>query len=163
MADCNTLVTILVGDNKRPFQLDERRLCACLSFFHSTLTNGFRETHERVVLLPEVEAETFQVFERWLSDLEREELDWPFNCRSSVFDDLDWLLLCKFFCLTDYLQAAYVQNPLLRALAFKRDKNRVIPLSLISFIYENTPPRSPLRRLWVGWVMQYATPEIGSG
>lgn len=53
-----------------------------------------------------------------------------------------------------------VQKPLLQALAFKRDKTRVIPLSLIPFIYENTLPRSPLRRLWVGWVVQRATPEI---
>ena len=43
------------------------------------LTDGFKETHERVVLLPEVDVETFQVFEGWLS-----------NLKLSEFKDLDW-------------------------------------------------------------------------
>jgi hypothetical protein len=163
MADRNTTVTVLVGDAKHPFHLDEQQLCACSSFFHSTLTNGFKETHEQVVLLPEVDAETFQVFERWLSNLQAskfEDLDWPFNRRPSVFEDLDWPLLCKVFFLSEYLQASSLQKPLLQALVFKRDKSRIVPLSCIPVIYENTLPGSPLRRLWIGWVIQYATPEI---
>lgn len=51
-------------------------------------------------------------------------------------------------------------RPSIQALTLKRDKTRGIPLSLIPFIYKNTPPRSPLRRLWSGWVVQFATPEI---
>jgi hypothetical protein len=166
MADRNTPVTVLVGDDKHPFHLEEQQLCACSPFFRSVLTNGFKETHERVVLLPEVDVETFQVFEGWLSNLklsEFKDLDWLFDCESPVFEDLDWPLLCKFFFLTDYLQASWAQKPLLQALASKRNKNRVVPLSLIPAIYENTPPGSPLRRLWIGWVIQYTTPEIFEG
>jgi hypothetical protein len=46
-------------------------------------------THILASTLPEVEVKPFHLFERWPSDLEREKLDWPFNCRLSVFDDLD--------------------------------------------------------------------------
>ena len=46
------------------------------------LKSGFREAKERVVLLLEVDAETFWVFKRWLS-----------NCGESVFEDLDVVLL----------------------------------------------------------------------
>jgi hypothetical protein len=94
-----------------------------------------------------VDAEAFLVFERWVS-------------RPRASDvDLDWPL-CKFLFLTDYLQALSIQKPLLQALAFKPDKNRVVPLSLIiPVIYENILPSSPLRRLRIGWVVQYATPE----
>jgi hypothetical protein len=113
------------------------------------LRSGFMEAEERVVLLPEVDAETFWVFERWLS-----------NREESVFEDLDLALLCKVFLLIDYLQVSSVQQPLLHALVFKRDKTRIVPLSLIPLIYENTPPGSPLRRLWVSWVVKYAIPEI---
>jgi hypothetical protein len=60
--------------------------------FLSTLKSGFREAEERVVLLLEVDAETFRVFERWLS-----------NCGELVFEDLDVALLCKVFLLIDYL------------------------------------------------------------
>jgi hypothetical protein len=133
MADCSMSITVLVEDNKHTFYPDEQQLCTCLSVFLSMLRSRFREAEEQVVLLPEVGAETFQVFERWLS-----------NCRESVFKDLDLALLCKVFFLMDYLQVSSVQQPLLHALVFKCDKTRNIPLLLISFIYKNTPPGSPL-------------------
>ena len=166
MADRNTSVTVLVGIDKHPFHLEEQQLCACSPFFRAVLTDGFKETHERVVLLPEVDVETFQVFEGWLSKLklsEFKDLDWLFDCESPVFEDLDWPLLCKFFFLTDYLQASWAQKPLLQALVSKRDKSRVVPLSLIPVIYENTLSGSPLRRLWIAWVIRYTTPEIFEG
>ena len=78
MADRNTLVTVLVRDDKHSFDLDEQQLCACSPFFRAVLTDGFKETHERVVLLLEVDVETFQVFEEWLS-----------NLKLSEFKDLD--------------------------------------------------------------------------
>jgi hypothetical protein len=152
MANSNTPVTVLVGHDKHPFHLEENQLCVCSPFFRSVLTDGFKETHERVVLLQEVDVETFQVFEGWLSNLklsEFKDLDWWFDRESLALEDLDWPLLCKFFFLTDYLQASWAQKPLLQALASKRDKNRVLPLSLIPVIYENTLPGSPLRRLWI--------------
>ncbi|KAF8864484.1 hypothetical protein BDZ45DRAFT_13627 [Acephala macrosclerotiorum] len=92
MADRNMSVTVLVGDNKHPFHLNEQKLCTCSSFFLSMLSSGFQESEERIVLLPEVDAEPFQVFERLLS-----------NHGVSELEDLDWALLCKFFLLTDYL------------------------------------------------------------
>ncbi len=133
MADCSTSITVLVGDNKHAFHPDEQQLFACSPVFLSMLRSGFREAEERVVLLPEVDAETFRVFERWLS-----------NRGESVFDDLDLVLLCKVFFLMDYLQVLSVQQLLLRDLVFKCDKTRSVPLSLIPFIYENMPPGSPL-------------------
>jgi hypothetical protein len=60
----------------------------------------------------------------------------------------------------DYLQVSPVQQPLLRVLVFKCDKTRSVPLSLIPFIYEIAPPGSPLRQLWVSWVVKYAIPKI---
>jgi hypothetical protein len=92
MANCNTSITVLVGDDKHAFHPDGQQLCASSPVFLSMLKSGFREAEERVVLLPEVDAETFRVFERWLS-----------NCGESVFEDLDVALLCKVFLLVDYL------------------------------------------------------------
>jgi BTB/POZ domain len=77
MADRNTSVTVLVGVNKHPFHLEEQQLCACSPIFRAMLTDGFKETHERVVLLPEVDVETFQVLDGWISNLKLSELkDW---------------------------------------------------------------------------------------
>ena len=116
MADHNTSVTVLVGVDKHPFHLEEQQLCACSPFFCAMLTDGFKETHERVVLLPEVDVETFQVLDGWISNLNLSRLkdrEWCFDFGSPGFEDLDWPLLCKFFFLTDYLQASWAQKPLL--------------------------------------------------
>jgi hypothetical protein len=64
MADRNTLVTVLIGVNKHPFHLEEQQLCAYSPFFLAMLTDGFKETNKRVILLPEVDIETFQVLDR---------------------------------------------------------------------------------------------------
>jgi hypothetical protein len=64
MAERSTSITVLVGDDKNAFYLDEQQLCACSPVFLSMLRSGFREAKERVVLLPEVDAKTFWVFER---------------------------------------------------------------------------------------------------
>jgi hypothetical protein len=140
MADRNTPVTVLVGMISIPSILKSNSFAYVRRSFVPCSTDGFKEAHERVVLLLEVDVETFRVFEGWLSNLklsEFKDLDWLFDCESPLFEDLDWPLLCKFFSLMDYLQA----------LASKWDKNRVVPLLLIPVIYENTLPSSPLRRL----------------
>jgi hypothetical protein len=149
MIDSKQSVTVLVGGDQRPFYLDREKLCSCSSFFLSALTSGFKETEERVVRLPEVDPETFQDFERWLPDQD-----------VSQFEVLDWERLYKFFLLTDYLLVLSIQKPLLRVLDLKRHKSRCTPISLIPAIYEKTLPRSPLRRLWIHWVVNHAGPEI---
>lgn len=67
-------VTILVGDDEDTFYLYGKELYVCSLFFASALTGGFKETEEWVVRLPEVDAETFGIFERWLSDRRLSEL-----------------------------------------------------------------------------------------
>ena len=69
MADRNTPVTVLGGDNKHPFHINVQQLCACSPFFRAMLTDSFKETHEQVILLLEVDVETFQVLDRWISNL----------------------------------------------------------------------------------------------
>jgi hypothetical protein len=92
MANRNTSITVLVGANKHAFHPNEQQLYAYSPVFLSMLKSGFREAEERVVLLLEVDTETFWVFKRWLS-----------NRGESVFEDLDVALLCKVFLLVDYL------------------------------------------------------------
>jgi hypothetical protein len=92
MANRNTSITVLVGDDKHAFHPNEQQLCAYSPFFFSMLKSRFREAEERVVLLLDVDAETFWVFKRWLS-----------NRGEFVFEDLDVALLCKVFLLLDYL------------------------------------------------------------
>ncbi len=92
MADHNTSVTVLVGVDKHPFHLEEQQLCACSLFFCAMLTDGFKETHERVVLLLEVDVETFQVLDGWISNLNLSRLkdrEWCFDFGSPGFEDLD--------------------------------------------------------------------------
>ena len=79
--------------------------------------HGFKETLERVALLPEVDIEAFQVFEGWVSNLklsEFKELDWLFDYGSPVFEGLDWPLLCKFFFLQTIFRRRGLKNHFVR-------------------------------------------------
>ena len=78
-----------------PFILMSNSYAPARPSFLSMLRSGFREADERVVPLPQVDAQTFWVFERWLS-----------NREESVFEDLDFALLCKVFLLIDYFVAS---------------------------------------------------------
>lgn len=64
MADCSTSITVLVGDDKHAFHPNKQQLCACSPVFLSMLRSRFREAKARVVLLLDVDAKTFWVFER---------------------------------------------------------------------------------------------------
>ena len=84
MAASRPLVVVQVGEDHHPFSVEDDKLCGCSPFFRSALSGGFHEASERIVRLPEVEVETFQVFAKWLSD--RNEEEWH---------TLDWKLLWK--------------------------------------------------------------------
>jgi len=158
-------VTVLVGKEKHSFHLDEDQLCKCSSFFDSALRGGFEESKELAVQLPEADVEAFQVFEEWIVQCSVPEVeDWPKRSQRLVWldklEDMDFQLLYNSFLLIDFLQVSELQRPLLNALISKQKKIRIVPISLLPDIYENTLPGSPLRKIWIRWVMETPAPEI---
>jgi hypothetical protein len=140
-------VTILVGKTK--FCLNREELCDCSPYFKAALAGSFREATEQEVQLVDHDDETFEIFVRWLK-----------GESVSKFEEFDWSLLCRFFILMDYLGISSVEKTLLGILRSKRHKSGRIPISRLPLIYNNTPHNSPLRRLWIGWVMECPAPEI---
>ncbi|KAH6667777.1 hypothetical protein B0J14DRAFT_601423 [Halenospora varia] len=157
-------VSILVGKEKHSFHLDEDQLCKCSSFFDSALRGGFKESKEFVVQLPEADVEAFQVFEKWIVQgsvpaAEGWQLTFKRLAWQDKLEDMDLSLLYKSF-LIDFLQVSELRRPLLNALISKQKKIRIVPISLLPDIYENTLPGSPLRKIWIRWVMETPAPEI---
>jgi len=148
-ASNNDEVTVLVGEKNTKFCLKTETLCACSSFFESALKVGFRETMEREVRLPDHNDKAFDIIARWLSDGDM-----------SRFEDLEWSLLCEIFVLVDYLGISSLEEPLLEILRSKRRESGKVPVSYVPFVYDNTQCGSPLRRLWVDWVVELQAPEI---
>ena len=60
-------MTVLVGNEEIPFILHETHLSSASSYFRAALEPGrFKEGLERLVRLPEVEEDTFELFATWL-------------------------------------------------------------------------------------------------
>ncbi|KXJ84867.1 hypothetical protein Micbo1qcDRAFT_128974 [Microdochium bolleyi] len=145
----NDEVAILVGEKNTRFCFKKETLCACSSFFESAFKRGFREATEQEVRLPDHNDKAFDIIARWLSDRDM-----------SRFEDLEWSLLCAIFVLVDYLAISSLEEPLLDVLRSKRHESRKVPVSYVQFVYDNTHFGSPLRRLWVNWVVDLQAPEI---
>ncbi len=159
------LVIILVGKEKHSFHLDKDQLCKCSSFFNSPLNGGFKESKELVVQFPEADVEAFQVFEKWIVQCSVPAVEaWQLTFRRLAWldelEDMDLQLLYQSFLLIDFLLVSEFRRPLLNALIFKQTKIRIVPISLLPDIYENTLPGSPLRKIWIRWVMETPAPEI---
>ncbi|KAH6669582.1 hypothetical protein B0J14DRAFT_487177, partial [Halenospora varia] len=153
-----------VRKEKHSFNLDKDQLCKCSLFFDSALRGGFKESKEPVVQLPEADAEAFQVFEKWIVQCSVPAVeDCQLSKRLAWLDklqDMDLRLLYKSFLLIDFLQVSELRRPLLNAFISKQRKTVIVPILLLPDIYENTLPGSPLRKIWIRWVMKTPAPEI---
>ena len=148
MAKCiNSEVTVLVEEESTKFCLKPETaetLCAASPFFKAALKGGFRETAEQEVRLPDYNDEAFTIIASWPSDRD------PLR-----FKDLEWNLLCELFVLADYLRISSLKEQLLKSLRWKRHESRIVPVSS-----DKTYRGSPLRRLWIDWVLELQAPEI---
>ena len=148
----NSEATVLVGEKNTKFCLQSETaetLCAASPFFKAALKGGFREAAEQEVRLPDYNDEAFTIIVSWLSNRD------PLR-----FKDLEWTLLCEMFVLADYLRISPLEEQLLKSLRWKRHKSGTVLVSSVPFVYDKTYRSSPLRRLWVDWVLELQAPEI---
>ena len=148
----NGKATVLVGEKSTKFCLEPETvetLCAASPFFKAALKGGFREAAEQEVRLPDHNDKAFAIIASWLSD--RDLLR---------FRDLEWNLLCEIFVLAGYLCIPSLEEQLLKSLCWKRHESGTVPVSSVPLVYDKTYRGSPLRRLWVDWVLELQAPEI---
>jgi hypothetical protein len=60
------MVNVYVGPKRAKWYLHEDLLCKTSQFFRSTLKGSFKEASDAHIELPEDDADSFDVFVRWL-------------------------------------------------------------------------------------------------
>ena len=113
-------MTIKVGPEKHPFVVHKERLGYYFSYFKAALTGHFAEASEGVVDLPDLDAETFKIFERWLytQKFRKEEADGT---------GMGWGVLCRVYVLADRLGVTLLMNLVVSSMVEKRFKDKAVP------------------------------------
>ncbi|KAF1950252.1 hypothetical protein CC80DRAFT_598274 [Byssothecium circinans] len=157
------------------FWMHEAPLVQRSHFFAMALNGNWKESDEKIVVLPDDDPEIFKLY-----------LGLIFTNRVYVVkkkaEDVDYLAhseheygrLCELYILAEKLQDATSKNLLIDAiLARSRQVDgdgmlRYPNSGIVAMVYDNTPESSPLRRLlvdfyadhWVtGWVLDAETPK----
>lgn len=163
-----------MGPSPISFYVHERLLRDASRFFDAAMRGDWKESAERVVPLPVDDPEVFNLFVGWLYNRK-----FPTkNDVGSAEGNEEYMLLAKLYVLGEKLQATTIKTAVIGAILGKA-KTKVQPGghswypvgSIVRYLYENTPPTSPARRLlvdlyvWNGqgsWLTRDPTDEGGS-
>lgn len=115
-------------------------ICDCSLYFHEVFKNRFTQRRTEPVLLSDADPDTFAEFLAWAYCGE------VFKGQSSVA----WIQLCRLWVLADKLGAPKLQNLVIEHCNKRYDLDSgLVDRSAVEFVYNNTLPGSPLRRLVV--------------
>ncbi|EON65084.1 hypothetical protein W97_04319 [Coniosporium apollinis CBS 100218] len=151
-------IKVDVGPSPISFYVHERLLRDASRFFDAAMRGGWKESTERVVLLPVDDPEVFNLFVGWLYNRK-----FPTkNDVGSAEGNEEYMLLAKLYVLGEKLQATAFKTAVIGAILGKA-KTKVQPGghsvypagSVVRYLYENTPPKSPVRRLLVDFYVWY--------
>lgn len=142
-------ITVIVGkgDSATTFYVHEDVAKAHSDFFAAALRNGWKESEERVVRLPEETAERFRVFAKFLYTgkiFSRKEGDKP-----SAKEDWEWDRLSGCWRLGDKLGSTSFQDAIVDAINHKIESTKSCPTQLHQGAYRDTATSNSLRRLAV--------------
>ncbi|KAJ9133521.1 Kelch repeat and BTB domain-containing protein 7 [Pleurostoma richardsiae] len=142
-------VSVFVGRSRVKWTLHENLLSATSDFFRSAFNGGFRETVEDTIALPEDDPAAFELFVRWLYGRSivpgsgAALLPPPDKGGTVTIQEYLrlYVLACKF--LVEDLENSVVDI----AHAYYNAGTRRPDIRDVQYVYDNTPPRSGMRRL----------------
>lgn len=139
-----SLVHVNVGPGKDTFSLHRGLLCNASSFFQAALRGGFKEAVDQAIDLPEEDKDNFKRFQLWLYSGEL------FGTQESDAD-ITFEVLVDLYIFGEARGIPHLQNSAITAIISKGDRAEIIPIDLIYKIYDGTPEKSLLRKLFVDW------------
>lgn len=105
----------------------------------------WKETQERIIPLPEDDPNIFSIYQQWLyTSL----VHTRYHVALSTIDD-EYRTLVKAYILGEKVMDSNFKDSLADAIIEKLRSLRKFDTSLTSLVFDNTPPASPLRRLWL--------------
>ncbi len=128
-------------DPVQTFTIHESLLLERSEFVRAAVTGEWKEGQERLIVLPHQEPETFALYQQWL---------YIGTITSQNGDDRDdeYQLLVKAYVLGEQFLDIEFKDAVVDAIVCKLDKTKMFDPRLTHAVYDNTPARSPLRRLW---------------
>lgn len=140
-------VDIFVGAEKTKFTIHKALLLDSAPFFKAALDGHFREAEEERLYLPTQDASVFERFQLWLYTGESHALADSLKERSSV-------AIINLYIFADEYGIFDLLNTTMDLLVARRQGMKRLLEGRSRYIYENTVPSSPLRRLLVDVVAQ---------
>jgi hypothetical protein len=136
------MVTVNVGegDNRKVFKIHKKFAVYHSRVFKTAFDGNFAESETQSIDLDDVDTEVFGLFVQWLytQDLRSVDKDYPMGD-----------LLIKLWVLADRLIAPKCQNSTVCAIEARLRRDKFVRTDQVKYIYDNTIPGSPLRRLIV--------------
>ena len=135
-----TIVSLIVGKEKRVFKIHHNLLCSASDYFKAALNGQFKEAEEQKIELLEEKPAVLESFQLWLYT-------------NSILDEgesvptLGWYLLIGIYTFAESRLIAALQNHAIDMIIRKANWADVVPAQ--SAIYRDTVPGSRLRTLAV--------------
>ncbi|EER25635.1 hypothetical protein D8B26_000046 [Coccidioides posadasii str. Silveira] len=145
-----TVITITVGESEAQFQAHKDLLCQKSPFFNGALTSDFKEAAEHAITLPEDDPDTFERFLQWVYS--------GTYVLSGIGSDEEvderYMQLAQLYVLADKLEVPALKHNIINEMfLMKLSPGKPPQVDVISYVYENTRVRSPLRQLIVAWLV----------
>jgi hypothetical protein len=147
-SDCFTsdLVQIDVGpeDNRRTFRVHEKALCHYSGYFAGAMRGKFVEAETKRITLATEDPDIFSMFIYWLY---RGRIPPPAEASHHA-----WETVMKLWVFGDVRTVRLLQNDTMDLLLRTAVESNQVPTICIPYIYSNTMPDSPLRRVMIDMV-----------
>lgn len=132
-------------ERSRDFIIHESLIAARSEFVRTALQKDWKEAKEGVVPLPEDDIDSFDLYQQWIYT------GGIFLNRFATATDTqnEYELLVRAYLLGEKLIDLDFKDTVIDCIIHKLRASRTFDARLTNLIYENTPPESPLRRLWL--------------
>lgn len=162
--DFGSYITVLVGNEEKPFLVHEGVVTNHSKFFYAACNGGFKESNDRTVRLPATSVSTFENFLHWLYTgevlvMNEEDVDND-ESRKGVKRNKRLAELCV---AADLLDVRGLRNNIIDAVMALRACTNVFPCgSCLEVIYDQLPPNAKLRQLVVDMYLENKNQELGA-
>ncbi|CAD0056030.1 unnamed protein product [Aureobasidium pullulans] len=137
---------IVVGPEEREFLIHKGLLCHYSEYFRGALSGSFKEGLEGAVPMPQEDPYLFEIVVSWCYTRKLQDM------ADKAGSEMDYLDLINLWIFGDKHIIPALQNAVMDAFMQKNAAVKHIPSCYILHIYENTMPRSQMRRVVIDLV-----------
>ena len=140
------IVELLVGPQGERFTIHKQLLCNKSPYFEAAFKGKFKEAKKKQMKLPEDDVTAFKQFQHWLyagTPLPNADIT---ECTSI---NHEWKVLVQLYILGDKYQIPTLQNAATHGIIESQHTRRQTSVASYILAYEQTTPKSQLRKLLV--------------